>query len=273
MLATIGAAGVILEVGFDGLGLAGAGPRELQQQFSVNFGKPSGISGPEAEERNRAHEKNWALSRQTEEEGWTDSPHTYEVPQFNNEPYREDLQYWSKTKQPTPIWVDLPGPLAEPAPGQPADDGVPKSGSSEIRWGAPVARKMPESLLEQLRRMENLREQVRVANAQSQQLLEAVRPHTLQLFRKNARVGPSPEEEARTLAARVQRAPFRNPQARDSAGCLSKGAGIMDLCRERTASRNLTVGCGSRSWRRLRGSSGRSRVWWTTRCRRCGRMC
>ncbi|KAJ1480976.1 hypothetical protein T484DRAFT_1955322 [Baffinella frigidus] len=141
--------------------------------MTVTFGHPTGISGPEAEFRNKEHEANWALSRKTEEQGWTDSKHLYKVPPFNNEPYREDLGYWSKTKQPTPLWVDLPGPLAQPAPGQPGPEGVPETGSSEVRWGAPVARKMPEALLEQLKRMERLREQVSAANQQSQQLLES----------------------------------------------------------------------------------------------------
>jgi len=153
-----------------------AAPRELQQKMTVNVGHQSGISGPEAERRNEVHKANWALSRHTEDQGWTNSKHLYKVPPFNNEPYREDLGYWSKTKQPTPLWVDLPGSLAQPAPGQPGPDGVPESGTSDIRWGAPVARKMPEALLDQLQRMERLREQVSAANAQSQQLLESVLP-------------------------------------------------------------------------------------------------
>ena len=157
-------------------GFGGAAPRELQQGMTVNWGHPTGISGPEAEHRNEVHKANWDLSRHTEDQGWTNSKHVYKVPPFNNEPMREDLGYWSKTKQPTPLWVDLPGPLAKPAPGEPGPDGVPETGSSEVRWGAPVARKMPEALLDQLRRMERLRESVSAANAQSQQLLESVLP-------------------------------------------------------------------------------------------------
>lgn len=175
-VALVCAAGLVLEADLSWAGLGGGAPRDLQQKMTVTFGHPTGISGPEAEFRNKEHEANWALSRKTEEQGWTDSKHLYKVPPFNNEPYREDLGYWSKTKQPTPLWVDLPGPLAQPAPGQPGPEGVPETGSSEVRWGAPVARKMPEALLEQLKRMERLREQVSAANQQSQQLLESVLP-------------------------------------------------------------------------------------------------
>ena len=122
------------------------------------------------------YEQRWHLSRYTEEDDptkWEDgTPVDFKVPPLNNEPTRNDLGYWSTTKQPTPLWVDLPKVLSEPGPGEPQEDGVPDSGTSEIRWGAPVVRRMPEAFLEQLKRMNHLLKQVKEANAMSNLLLD-----------------------------------------------------------------------------------------------------
>jgi len=122
------------------------------------------------------HEQNWHLSRYTEEDDpydWHDgTPVPFNIPPINNEPTRNDLGYWSTTKQPTPVWVDLPKDLSKPGPGEPQDDGVPDSGTSEIRWGAPVVRKMPEAYLEQIHRMNNLVRKVKQANKMSNMLLD-----------------------------------------------------------------------------------------------------
>ena len=122
------------------------------------------------------YEQRWHLSRYTEEDDptkWEDgTPVDFKVPPLNNEPTRNDLGYWSTTKQPTPLWVDLPKVLSKPGPGEPQEDGVPDSGTSEIRWGAPVVRRMPEAFLEQLKRMNHLLKQVKEANAMSNLLLD-----------------------------------------------------------------------------------------------------
>ena len=128
------------------------------------------------------YEQRWHLSRYTEEDDptkWEDGP-VYEngkpvkfkIPRINNEPTRNDLGYWSTTKQPTPVWVDLPKVLSKPGPGEPQEDGVPDSGTSEIRWGAPVVRKMPEAFLEQIKRMHHLLTKVKQANMMSNALLD-----------------------------------------------------------------------------------------------------
>jgi hypothetical protein len=122
------------------------------------------------------YEQRWHLSRYTEEEDptkWEDgTPAVFTVPPINNEPTRNDLGYWSRTKQPTPVWVDLPKILSRPGPGEPQDDGVPDSGTSEIRWGAPVVRKMPEAFLEQMHRMHRLMSKVKQADELSNMLLD-----------------------------------------------------------------------------------------------------
>jgi len=128
------------------------------------------------------YEQRWHLSRYTEEDDptkWEDGP-VYEngkpvkfkIPRINNEPTRNDLGYWSTTKQPTPVWVDLPKVLSKPGPGEPQEDGVPDSGTSEIRWGAPVVRRMPEAFLEQIKRMHHLLTKVKQANMMSNALLD-----------------------------------------------------------------------------------------------------
>jgi hypothetical protein len=122
------------------------------------------------------YEQRWHLSRYTEEDDptkWEDgTPVPFNIPPINNEPTRNDLGYWSTTKQPTPVWVDLPKVLSKPGPGEPQDDGVPDSGTSEIRWGAPVVRRMPEAFMEQLKRMNHLIEKVKQANKMSNMLLD-----------------------------------------------------------------------------------------------------
>ena len=96
----------------------------------------------------------------------------FTVPPVNNEPTRNDLGYWSKTKQPTPVWVDLPKVLSKPGPGEAQQDGVPDSGTTVVRWGAPVVRRMPEAFLEQLHRMHHLMKKLKAANTVSNMLLD-----------------------------------------------------------------------------------------------------
>lgn len=122
------------------------------------------------------YEQRWHLSRYTEEDDptkWEDgTPVPFNIPPINNEPTRNDLGYWSRTKQPTPVWVDLPKALSKPGPGEPQADGIPDAGTSEIRWGAPVVRKMPEAFLEQIHRMKNLVRKVKEADKISNVLLD-----------------------------------------------------------------------------------------------------
>ena len=122
------------------------------------------------------YEQRWHLSRYTEEDDptkWEDgTPPVFTVPPVNNEPTRNDLGYWSKTKQPTPVWVDLPKVLSKPGPGEAQEDGVPDSGTTVVRWGAPVVRRMPEAFLEQLHRMRHLMKRLKAANTVSNMLLD-----------------------------------------------------------------------------------------------------
>jgi hypothetical protein len=122
------------------------------------------------------YEQRWHLSRYTEEDDpteWEDgTPVPFNVPPINNEPTRNDLGYWSRTKQPTPVWVDLPKDLSKPGPGEPQANGIPDSGTSDIRWGAPVVRKMPEAFLEQIHRMKGLLRKVKAADKMSNLLLD-----------------------------------------------------------------------------------------------------
>lgn len=117
--------------------------------------------------------KNYAdhlhLSRETEKQGWPATPAVWNVPPVNNEPTRSDLGYWSKTKQPTPMWVDLPPALSEPEP-EPGE--APTHGESKLRWGAPVVRKVPEQLLEQMQRMAYLERKIKETNQISKLLLD-----------------------------------------------------------------------------------------------------
>jgi len=129
------------------------------------------LSYSDANDRLNDHESIWKTSRETEEQGWPATDAVWNVPPVNNEPLRNDLGYWSKTKQPTPMWVDLPPALSEPAPGEPGPEGVPESGSSKVRWGAPVVRKVPEELLEQMQRMAYLERKVKETNQISNLLL------------------------------------------------------------------------------------------------------
>jgi len=160
---------------------------------------PLELIAPEIEKASRSweqahkdmaeHEQRWHLSRYTEEDDPYDwhngTPVPFNIPPINNEPTRNDLGYWSKIKQPTPVWVDLPKDLSKPGPGEPQDDGVPDSGTSEIRWGAPVVRKMPEAYLEQIHRMKHMLRKVKEANEMSntllnQQISEVLRLKNLQ---------------------------------------------------------------------------------------------
>jgi len=114
------------------------------------------MSGEEADARNLNHARVWKSSRETEEQGWPKVPGKFRVPPFNNAPDRLDLGYWSRTQQPTPVWVDLPEEATKLPDGEAGADGVPESGESDVRWGPVVTRKLPEVLMLQQKRLEDL---------------------------------------------------------------------------------------------------------------------
>lgn len=126
------------------------------------------MSQQEAEQRNWDHNRIIKISRDTEAKGWPPTPKQFTIPPYNNEPNRIDLGYWARQKQPTPIWVDLPHAITKPPPGP---DDVPEEGSSVVRWGAPVVRKLPEALLLQMARMRSLVAKVRASDKESNRLL------------------------------------------------------------------------------------------------------
>ena len=119
------------------------------------------MSQQEAEQRNWDHARIVKISRETEAKGWPPTPKNFRIPPYDNAPNRIDLGYWARQKQPTPIWVDLPHAVTQPPPGAPGPSGIPETGSSVVRWGAPVVRKLPEALLLQIARLRSLVAKVR----------------------------------------------------------------------------------------------------------------
>ena len=83
----------------------------------------------------------------------SDSP---SLPDIHVPRRRPDLGYWSRTQQPTPVWVDLPEEATKLPDGEAGADGVPESGESDVRWGPVVTRKLPEVLMLQQKRLEDL---------------------------------------------------------------------------------------------------------------------
>mmetsp|Transcript_548 Transcript_548/g.1319 ORF Transcript_548/g.1319 Transcript_548/m.1319 type:complete len:283 (-) Transcript_548:2341-3189(-) len=151
--------------------LAGVSLRE-RPQTGVLYSIPM----KEADSKNTRIRDSRELSKETEGKGWPPTPREFRVPPINNEKHRPDLGYWArnaKVAQPAaPIWVDLPHVLTEPNPGEPGPDGVPETGTSVIRWGPQVTRKMPESLLLQQRRMKQLVQKLKEENKISSLLLD-----------------------------------------------------------------------------------------------------
>jgi len=146
----------------------------LKQVLMARNIERAAMGAQEAWNRLRDHEDIWHTSRETEEAPpMIETPRKFDIPPLNNQPERSDLQYWSTSKQPTPVWVDLPEALSHPPPGEEGPDGEPpSSGSSVVRWGAPVVRKVPEKLLNQLMRMKNLIKKVKESNDMSDLLLD-----------------------------------------------------------------------------------------------------
>ena len=150
---------------------AGNNVRQMLMARSI---ERAAMGANEAWNRLRDHEDIWHTSRETEEAPpMVETPRKFNIPPLNNQPERSDLQYWSTTQQPTPVWVDLPEVLSHPPPGEEGPNGEPpSSGSSVVRWGAPVVRKVPEKLLDQLRRMNHLIQKVKESNEMSKLLLD-----------------------------------------------------------------------------------------------------